>query len=168
MNLTCLMAQTLDGRIAKDQVHFPDWTEKADKIFFMNRTKQSRVLIMGRTTFETLPGVLPGRLHVILSRKALDWEERGVNLIFTSLSPEKILEKLSSLGYENPILAGGTTINSLFAKQKLINELVITISPTIFGIGLGVFEPFISLDLVLKKYEKIGKSTLLVWYDVKK
>lgn len=162
------MAQTLDGFIAKDAEHFPDWTEKADKVFFMKRTKQSGVMIMGRTTFETLPGVLPGRLHVVLSRKAGDWEARGENLVFTSLSPQKILEKIESLGYENPILAGGRIINSLFAREQLIDELIITISPVIFGGGLGVFADDISIDLELTKHEPLGERSVVCWYDVKK
>jgi dihydrofolate reductase len=168
MKLTCLMAQTLDGLIAKDRAHFPDWTEKADKVFFMKRTKQSGVMIMGRTTFETLPGVLPGRLHVVLSRKAGEWDEREKNLVYTSLSPQRILEKLKKLGYENPILAGGAIINSLFARENLIDELIITISPVIFGSGLGVFENDISLNLELIKQEPLGEKSLVAWYEVKK
>ena len=58
MKVSLLMAQTLDGKIAKDANHFPDWTESADKKFFRARTKESGVMIFGRTTFETLPGVL--------------------------------------------------------------------------------------------------------------
>jgi len=168
MKLTLLMAQTLDGKIAKDADHFPDWTEKADKKFFMNYTKEAGVMIMGRTTFETLPGVLPGRLTVVLSRSAGEWEERAENLIFTSLVPDKILEKLETLNFDHAVLTGGTTINTLFAKEGLIDEVILTVSPVIFGTGMGVFAPGISLDLTLEKSEPLGDNSRTLYYKVKK
>ncbi len=168
MKVSLLMAQTLDGRIAKDANHFPNWTESADKKFFCSRTKESGVMIFGRTTFDTLPGVLPGRLSVVLSRSAGEWEQREENLIFTSLSPTEILDKLNSLGFENPIVAGGTTINTLFAKEKLIDEVIVTVSPIVFGSGMGVFSDDTELELELDKFEKIGENTLALWYKVLK
>jgi len=163
-----LMAQTLDGRIAKSSNHFPDWTEKADKKFFKSRTKESGVMIFGRTTFDTLPGVLPGRFSIVISRSAGAWDERAENLIFTSLAPAEILKKLKSLGFSNPILCGGTTINTLFARENLIDEIIVTVSPKIFGDGLGLFSPEISLDLALEKFEKLGENSLALFYTVKK
>jgi dihydrofolate reductase len=168
MKVSLLMAQTLDGRIAKDANHFPDWTESADKKFFRSRTKESGVMIFGRTTFETLPGVLPGRLSVVLSRSAGEWEEREENLVFTSLEPKEILKKIESLGFQNPIVAGGTTINSLFARENLIDEVIVTLSPLVFGKGLGVFDETVEMNLQLEKFEKIGETTLALWYSVHK
>jgi dihydrofolate reductase len=168
MKVTLLMAQTLDGRIAKDSNHFPDWTESADKKIFRARTKESGVMIFGGTTFKTLPGVLPGRLSVVMSRDAGEWDLSEENLVFTSLPPTKILEKLNILGFENPIVAGGTTINSLFARENLIDEIIVTVSPIIFGEGMGVFAEDIELFLKLEKFEKIGENTLALWYIVKK
>lgn len=168
MKLTLLMAQTLDGKIAKSRDHFPDWTEKADKKLFVKVTKESGVMIMGRTTFETLPGTLPGRLHVVLSRQAGEWEEQKENLVFTSLSPAKILERLEKLGFDNPILAGGGIINTLFAKANLIDEMIVTVSPVIFGSGLGVFNEEISLDLELQKVEPLGENSATFYYTINK
>lgn len=168
MKLTLLMAQTLDGKIAKSRDHFPDWTEKSDKKLFVKVTKESGVMIMGRTTFETLPGKLPGRLHVILSRQAGDWDEKEKNVVFTSLNPAKILEKLESLGFDNPILAGGATINTIFAKENLIDEMIITVSPLIFGEGMGLFSSEIEMDLKLQKVEPLGENSVTFYYKVKK
>ena len=168
MKLTLLMAQTLDGKSAKNADHFPDWTEKADKKFFMNYTKEVGVMIMGRTTFETLPGVLPGRLSVILSRRAGDWDKKEENLVFTSLPPADILAKLTELKFNHAVLTGGTTINTLFAKAGVIDEVILTVSPVIFGEGMGVFAPEISLDLTLEKSEKLGDNSRTLYYKVNK
>ncbi len=125
-------------------------------------------MIFGRTTFETLPGVLPGRLSVVMSRNVGEWEEKEENLIFTSLCPQSILKKLDTLGFENPIVAGGATINSIFAQERLIDEIIITISPLVFGSGMGLFVPGIDMELALEKFKKIGANTLALWYSVKK
>ena len=193
MKVTLLMAQTLDGRIAKDSDHFPDWTEKADKKFFMDYTKEAGVMIMGRKTFETLPGVLPGRLTVILSRDPIttikgqkhsmyskiftgvekEWVPHWIidgkqSTILTSCSPKAILERLEKEGHDHVVLTGGTTINSLFAKEGLIDEIIVTVSPVIFGEGLGLFDAETSLDLTLEKSEPLGDNSRTLYYKVNK
>lgn len=168
MKVTCLMAQTLDGKIAKSHDHFPDWTESADKKFFREYTKQAGVMVFGRTTFETLPGVLPGRLSVVMSRSAGDWEERAENLVFTSKNSRKILEKLAELGFTETVVAGGAMINSLFARENLIDTLLVTISPVIFGQGLGVFQDDVALTLRLEETKTIGENTVVTRYAVQR
>ena len=108
-------------------------------------------MIFGRMTFETLPGVLPGRLHVVMSRSASEWDERKENLVYTSKKPAEIIAKLKSIGFENPIVAGGAIINSLFAKEQLIDEIILTISPKIFGAGLGIFQPDIEMEDIIEQ-----------------
>lgn len=168
MKVLCVMAQTLDGKIAQSANHFPDWTESADKKFFRTKTKEIGVMIFGRTTFETLPGVLPGRLSVVMSRKADEWEEREENLVFTSLSPEKILRKLEELGFDQATVCGGAIVNSLFARESLIDELFLTISPLTFGEGIGVFQDDVEMNLDLISSERIGEKTLLTHYKIQK
>lgn len=166
MKITCLMAQTLDGRIAKDADHFPDWTEKADKKFFMETTKAAGVMVFGRTTFETLPGVLPGRLHIVMSRKAGDWDEREPNVVFTNKTPSQITTKLKELTYQHIIVAGGAITNSLWIEAGLIDELLVTISPVLFGEGIGVFKEGVEINLELTELDRIGENTLVAKYAV--
>src|ERR1700754_3985912 len=40
---------------------------------------QGAPMIMGRKTFESLPGILPGRRHIVLTRDA-DWQEDGAEV----------------------------------------------------------------------------------------
>ena len=168
MKLTLLLALTLDGKIAKDSDHFPDWTEKADKKLFVEITKKSGAMIMGSKTFKTLPGLLPGRKHIVLSRGAGEWDEKKENLIFTSLSPREILKRLGDEGFKNPTLIGGATINTLFAKENLIDEIMVTISPKIFGSGLSLFDESMSMELELENVERLGQNSLTLKYKVLK
>lgn len=168
MKVSLLMAQTLDGRIARDARHFPDWTESADKKFFAAQTRDAGVMIFGKNTFETLPGVLPGRLSVVQTRNAGEWDEASENLVMTSLAPAEILKKLAALGHDHVIVAGGATINTLWAGAGLLDEVILTVSPVVFGEGLGVFGEGVEMALELEKFEKIGETTVALWYAVKK
>ncbi len=165
MKVTLLMAITLDGKIAKDAEHFPDWTEKADKKLFVDMTKQAGVLVMGKNTYDTIGRPLPGRLNVIMSRKEEEWV-RGEELWVTGLQPKELLGELEKMGFQEVILAGGTTINTLFAKEELIDEMIVTTSPFVFGKGLGLFDESIDMDLELLGVEQIGERTIKAQYKV--
>ncbi|SMC16450.1 dihydrofolate reductase [Desulfacinum hydrothermale DSM 13146] len=165
MQVTLLMAMTLDGRIARNSDHFPDWTPPEDKKVFAALSRRAGVIIMGSRTFDTLGKPLPGRLNVVMSRdpsRKSPWE----NLVFSGDPPQRILEWLEGQGYEEVILAGGPHINSLFARQGLIDSVIVTVSPKIFGTGLGLFGPDIAMDLTLKEVQRVGAELVLLRYGV--
>jgi len=168
IRVVCLMAITLDGKIAKSADHFPDWTEKADKKLFVEMTKKAGVVIFGSRTFDTIGRALPGRRNVVMTRDATrhGTSEDG-NLVFSGDSPEELLKKLENDGFSEAILAGGAKINSIFARKKLIDELVVTISPRIFGEGISIFEDGVAMNLKLKSVEKLGRESVVVRYFVK-
>jgi dihydrofolate reductase len=165
MKVMLMMALTVDGKIGKDASHFPDWTEQADKKLFMKTTKEAGAIIMGSKTFDTLGKPLPGRKHVVLTRnknRRSDWKE----VVFTQEHPRDILLSLKNEGYAAAVIAGGAQINHLFAKENLIDEVIVTFSPKIFGAGLSLFSNAIDMDLTLIESHPIGKNTLYARYGV--
>lgn len=54
------------------------WQLPEDLKFFSRQTK-GQAMVMGRKTFESLPGLLPGRHHIVISRTQPDLPE-GVEL----------------------------------------------------------------------------------------
>jgi dihydrofolate reductase len=54
------------------------WHIPADLRHFKQLTK-GRPMIMGRKTFDSLPGILEGRRHIVLTRD-LAWEEEGAEV----------------------------------------------------------------------------------------
>ena len=160
-----LMAQTLDGKIAKDSDHFPDWTGKADKRLFVDITKAAGALIMGSRTFDTIGKPLPGRKNIVMTRdpqRISTWD----NLVYTNLAPQALLAKLESEGFREVVLAGGTRINSIFMRAGLIDELIVTVTPMIFGSGIGLFEEGIEVDLVLKEFRPLDQARVCLHYRV--
>lgn len=159
------MAVTLDGKIAEHETHFADWTEKDDKLFFQKRTKESGVIIMGSKTFDTIGKALPGRRNIIMTKKT-DRVSDDPNLIFTHDAPKKIITDLEKEGFDEVIIAGGSKINTLFAKEGLIQEIQITVSPLIFGSGISLFDENIYMNLELKDVQKLGTESVLLHYRV--
>lgn len=162
-----LMAQTLDGKIAKHADHFPDWTGAEDKKLFVEKSKKAGAVMMGSRTFDTIGRPLPGRKNIILSRnksRVSEWD----NLIYTDEKPTEILKNLEEDGYSEVILAGGALVNSLFAKENLIDEIIVTVSPLVFGEGLALFEDHIAIDLELKEAKTLENSLVCLTYRVQK
>ncbi len=158
-----LMAQTLDGKIAKHSDHFPDWTGKADKRLFVEITKAAGALIMGSKTFDTIGKPLPGRKNIVMSRdprRISRWD----NLVYTDLPPQALLDELESEGYREVVIAGGTRINSIFMRAGLIDELIVTITPMIFGTGIALFEEGMEVKLDLKEFKALDEACVCLHY----
>jgi dihydrofolate reductase len=68
-------------------------------------------MVMGRKTFESLPGLLPGRRHIVLSRHD-DWQAEGAEV---AGSPNHAID-LASTGNDSGEIAviGGAAIYELF------------------------------------------------------
>jgi dihydrofolate reductase len=165
MKTILLMAMTLDGRVARTMAHFPDWTEKEDKALFARISKQAGVVIMGSRTFDTLGKPLPGRKNIIITRQRArksEWD----NLVFTDRPVKEILSDLEKEGFSEAVLAGGTIINTLFAEARLIDEIMVTVSPLVFGSGLSLFENHISMEMKLLEVRRIGDNTVFLHYKV--
>jgi dihydrofolate reductase len=97
--LTIVVARADDGTIG-DQGRLP-WHLPADLRRFKALT-MGRAMIMGRKTFESLPGLLPGRRHVVLTRDPT-WQQEGAE---TASSPQAAL----ALAGADAIVIGGADV----------------------------------------------------------
>ena len=165
MKLTLIMALTVDGKIGKDDRHFPDWTGPEDKKMFKEMTLRAGVVIMGSKTYDTIGKPLPGRKNVILTRNPRRISDRE-DLVFTDKHPGAILRELAETGFREAVLAGGARVNYLFAQHRLIDELVVTFAPRVFGSGLSLFADSICMGLALEEVQQLGENLILARYRV--
>lgn len=165
MKVILVMALTADGKIGRGPEDFPDWTGREDKRRFKEVTLAAGVVIMGSKTYDVIGKPLPGRKNIVLTRKAQRWSS-SQSLVFTGESPEELLAGLERQGYQTVVLAGGATINSIFAEKNLIDEIQITYVPLIFGAGLSLFDGKIDMKLELKSHRELGTGHLLAEYRV--
>ncbi len=162
--VTMMMAVTVDGKIAKDKTQFANWTSKEDKKLFVEISKFHGVVMMGENTFKTFPSPLPNRLNVVFSREKNPPMIDGVKWV--SGDPKKVLKELEEIGYTSALLGGGSFLNSLFLENKLINEIILTMEPKIFGEGLSLFNKDLDADLKLLEFKKLNDNTLMLKYQV--
>ena len=82
--------------------------------------------------------------------------------------PDKLLKSLEQEGYGHAVVSGGGTINALFAKEGLIDDVILTYSPIIFGSGVPLFKGDVSMDLALIKVSRMGDNLIYAHYKVVK
>ena len=167
MKTTLLMAITADGKIAKSANHLANWTSGADKKMFVEKTKSAGVIIMGLTTYQTIGKPLPGRLNVVLTPEPEKETSIPGSLEHTSALPQNILADLENRGYKEAIIGGGATINGLFLKNNLLDEIWLTVEPKIFGEGISLFrDAEVNLNLQLIEIVKLGENVVQLKYRV--
>ena len=162
-----MMAQSADGIIARHNRHFPDWTCSEDKKLFKKVTQKAGALIMGSRTYAAIGRPLPGRLNIVYTRRPERFSAMP-EVRLTDMAPSALLEQLAAEGFREVILTGGAEINSLFAREGLIDELLLTVSPILFGQGLSMFAEPLAFTLRLLEESKLDRDTLLLRYRIVK
>jgi len=76
--ITIVLARAINGVIGKDN-RLP-WHIPGDLKRFKALTMGS-AMIMGRKTFDSLPGILPGRRHIVMTRDP-KWQVEGVEVAY--------------------------------------------------------------------------------------
>src|SRR2546423_15593221 len=99
MKIILMAAVTIDGKIARNETHFVNWSSHEDKKLFFETSKRAGVMIMGHNTYNTLPAPLPGRLHIVLTNHPEDKQGIPGSVEFTNLAPEQIATDLEARGY---------------------------------------------------------------------
>ena len=103
MSLFCIYARAANGAIGKNG-RLP-WHLPADLKRFKALT-MGQPMIMGRKTFESLPGLLPGRRHIVLTRKER-WDSTGAEVV------RSVEEAIATAG-DNAAVIGGAAIFDVF------------------------------------------------------
>jgi dihydrofolate reductase len=111
--ITLVVARARNGVIGRGG-KLP-WHIPADLRHFKEVT-MGTPMIMGRRTFESLPGLLPGRRHVVITRDTA-WRAEGVDVAH---SPDEALA-IADAGFVSII--GGAEIFALFEPRAQAVEL---------------------------------------------
>ena len=102
--ITIVLARAIDGVIGRDG-QMP-WHIPGDLKRFKALTMGS-AMIMGRKTFDSLPGILPGRRHIVMTRDA-EWAVAGVEVA------HDVDGALALAGDDAVSVIGGAAIFDLF------------------------------------------------------
>ena len=113
LDITIVVARADNGVIGKDG-KLP-WHLPADLRHFKAVTRGA-AMIMGRKTFDSLPGLLPGRRHIVLTRDR-DWRAEGAEVAHS------VDEALNVAGAARVSVIGGAEIIDLFLPRATAVEL---------------------------------------------
>jgi dihydrofolate reductase len=112
LTLTLIVARAANGVIGRDG-KLP-WHIPADLKRFKALT-MGKPIIMGRKTFESLPGLLPGRRHIVVTRNR-DWQVEGAEIAHNA-------KAALALAGEDAFVIGGAEVFVLFAEHAHCFEL---------------------------------------------
>jgi len=126
-DITFIVARAEDGTIAIDgQV---PWQISNDLRRF-KRLTMGTPMVMGRKTFDSLPGLLPGRRHIVLTRDP-EWNADGAEVAHS------VEEALDLAGDGNISVIGGAEIFRLFEPVATHFELTHVYEDTAGDLYMG-------------------------------
>jgi dihydrofolate reductase len=173
MNVVLIAAISADGKIAEREGQTSlDWTSKEDTKFFVLKTKEIGVVVMGRKTFETIGKPLKDRRTIVMTRSPLLTKE-GLGVVgvvagvaYTDESPEELVSRLNGEGVQSLALAGGASVYSQFLQAGLVSELYLTVEPVLFGTGVPLASGFERLEMELVDVTRLGEQAVLLHYRI--
>lgn len=146
MKVTLYIAASLDGYIAgpNGEIDWLDLVDRPGEDYGYHQFYDSvDVLVMGRKTYEVPAGVAewpyPGKPSYVLTRQDLKSDRDDVS--FVSQPVETLVASLRRQGFQHLWLAGGGETVRAFLAQRLIDEHIFSIIPTILGAGIPLFPP---------------------------
>ena len=158
-----IAALTVDGFIARDASHIALWTSKEDKRRFVELTKRAGVVVMGSTTFKTLPKPLKERVNIVYSRgSTFEGTESAQQ------DPVSLIQSLEDRGFSEVAICGGASIYSLFLQAKVVKKLYLTVEPLLFGTGISLFNSTLAdtIKLTLISSSTTPTGTVFLEYEV--
>lgn len=173
MKLVLILVSSLDGITNQgENENHHSWTSEEDKDLFNKARDNAKLIIMGSRTYSGAKEFMihkDDRKRVVLTNSPEKYNKEVIlgKLEFTNEQPNKLIQRLEKEGYNEGLLVGGATTNTLFFKEKLVTELWITIEPWLKGDGLRSIIEKINVPLQLLSFEKINnKGTLHLKYKV--
>lgn len=187
MNVTLIAAQSLDGFIAplnQEMEASTAWTSREDSQFFQEKSKEIGLVIMGRSTWETIPEKhrpLAGRINIVLtSQPSLIHNALPLSNIkhktsnietatYTStLQPRDLVNLLAEKEYSDIAVIGGTHTYTQFLEAQVVDTIYLTIEPIIFGQGKPLFDKTLNTRVQLAQTIKLSDTVLTLRYQIQK
>ncbi len=189
MHTFVIASISADGYIAPTALErSTNWTSREDLRFFIDRTRQAGVIVMGVTTFGTLPmQPQPKKINIVYSRsgvervekirdqagksyKVVELDEAYVGnldqsiVYVTSLDPQNLVKKLETLGFPELAVCGGASIYDLFLRSGVVNTLYLTVEPIVFGEGVKLLKSGLTRKMKLKSSKNLSQDSVLLEY----
>ena len=174
MKVTIAAVISLDGKITKhDENNLHEWVSKEDQAHFKQLIDEHDAITYGRHVYEESIGHLdlePGKLRLVLTTSPDKYSAAVVpgQLEFRNGSAKEIVNYIESLGKQKLLVAGGERMITEFLAAGVVDELILTVEPRIFGRGIRLVDS-VPLDVNLSLIEQSQlnhKGTMLLKYRI--
>ena len=122
-NMIVAMCRENQGIGYKNQL---PWLLQDDlkRFAIFTRGAGNNAIIMGRKTFDSLPRMLPGRIHLVLSRSQVPSQKHTNVFFFTQIA--HLVEFCQNQTFPNVWVIGGADIYQQFLHANLIKTCYVT------------------------------------------
>ncbi len=161
------IAASLDGFVAEKDKSV-DWLEPYFSKDFGTEDFINGIdtVIQGNTTYQQFKPKYEGKSSYVFTKNPEKYSEEGT--IFIKEDPRKFIESLDEDKHHNIWLVGGPTLLSEFLNEKLIDEFMIFIMPTLLGEGIPLFQQLeTQTNLSLINTKKYKNGVVELQYSVK-
>lgn len=167
------MVLSVDGKSTKWDLTDQSWASPEDKAHLTKLISENDLILMGGKTYEFAKNYIKpqeGKLRIVITRDPEKFSSDKIDgqLEFTNQPIPELIQTLENRGFKQMLLLSGEGLNKQFLEANLINEIILTVEPKIFGTGHEmVSHAKLDLDLKLLSFEKLNESgTLLLHYKV--
>lgn len=160
------MAASIDGRIAKSGQSGADWTSIEDWHFLQKSLSKFDAVIVGHNTYKLAQARLKKRNTIVLTSKAEKINLFGL-VIFFNPKKNNLKKFLQAKNYKKIAVLGGPRVYDFCLRNKMLDELFVTIEPYVFTTGVSMFagNEFKKHKFILQSMKKFNtKGTILLHY----
>jgi len=170
MEVILLAAITVDGFIARSpEDRSFDWNSTEDKQFYVQTIKSADAVVMSSKSFKIIKKFPRGLTYAVYTRSPKTFVNHRPDVISafaTNDSPDQLLAKLEQQGKKRIVIAGGSSIFSLFLKSGLVTQMFLTVEPILFGQGVKLCQEALDTKLKLEQLKQLSPQTLLLEYSL--
>lgn len=172
MRVTIEMASSINGLIAYENGS-EDFLSDRNYQIMLDFLRDYDCLVWGNTTFK----------NVISWGDEYINDLKGIEVIIFSKTPqvsnypnvtyctslEEFYEICKTKNINKIFVSGGATINTMFMKANIVDDIIINYNPYILNKGINLFAgDFFENKLILNKVIQAQEGILQVWYKVLK
>lgn len=173
MKIILAMVLSVDGKSTKGDLSDQSWASNEDKIHLSKLVSENNLILMGGKTYESAKDHIKpkeGKLRIVVTRdpEKFSGDKIDGQLEFRNQPIQDLIQTLENRGFKQMLLLSGEGLNKQFLEANLIDEIILTIEPKIFGKGHGMIaDTKLDLNLKLLSFEKLNEQgTLLLHYQI--
>ncbi len=176
MRVISVVVSSIDGYITKhDEGGTTHWASPEDQKHFYALMASCDVSIMGGETYRSSRSYIlsstpaSNRRRIVWTRDPSQHAADAVDgkLEFSSAPLASIVDSLRADGHERCCVLGGGNVYGALMAENLIDELVLTLEPLVFGTGVrhtGLAHR-IDTRFTLSSVDRLNADTLLLTYQ---